>query len=85
MCVTFSVSISSRIFFGSTLRKHTCVAPAAVTAYGKIQPLQWNMGNVQRYTLSGRIFAWKISACAFTNAPRYVYITPFGRPVVPLV
>jgi len=28
-----------------TLRRHTCVAPAAVTAQGKLQPLQWNIGS----------------------------------------
>jgi hypothetical protein len=29
---------------------HTCRAPTAVTAHGKHQPLQWNIGRVHRYT-----------------------------------
>src|SRR5690242_2523439 len=32
----------------STLSRQTCVAPAAVTAQVKHQPLQWNMGSVHR-------------------------------------
>ena len=34
---------------GSTLRRHTWVPPAAVTAQVKHQPLQWNIGSVHRY------------------------------------
>ena len=34
---------------GSTLRSATWVPPAAVTAQGKHQPLQWNIGSVHRY------------------------------------
>jgi hypothetical protein len=33
---------------GSIARSITCVPPAAVTAHGKHQPLQWNSGSVQR-------------------------------------
>ena len=33
---------------GSMRRRHTCTPPAAVTAHGKHQPLQWNMGSVHR-------------------------------------
>ena len=33
---------------GSTLRRQTCVPPAAVTAHGNVQPLQWNIGSVHR-------------------------------------
>ena len=32
---------------------HPWVAPAAVTAHGKHQPSQWNIGRVQRYWLAG--------------------------------
>ena len=51
-CVTRSASKSSQIRAGSTLRRHTWVAATAVTAHGKHQPLQWNIGSVQRYVES---------------------------------
>ncbi|HTD33142.1 MAG TPA: AMP-binding protein [Candidatus Elarobacter sp.] len=47
-CVTPSCTIAALIPSGATRRKPTCVAPAAVTAHGKHQPLQWNIGSVQR-------------------------------------
>ena len=31
-----------------TVRRQTWVAPAAVTAHGVHQPLQWNIGSVHR-------------------------------------
>src|SRR5437763_9627179 len=40
---------------GSTARSPTCRAATAVTAQGKHQPLQWNIGSVHRYTDSGLI------------------------------
>jgi hypothetical protein len=44
-----SASKSSQILSASTFLKQTCVAAAAVTAHGKVQPLQWNIGRVHRY------------------------------------
>src|SRR4029079_7207539 len=41
--VTRSSPNSSQMRPGSTWRRHTWVAPAAVTAHGKHQPLQWNI------------------------------------------
>ena len=46
--VTPSRSKSSQIAPGSTERTQTCVPAAAVTAQVKHQPLQWNIGSVQR-------------------------------------
>ena len=60
-------------------------APTAVTAHGKHQPLQWNIGSVHRYADSGDSPATMHSPSAFRYAPRCVYCTPFGRPVVPEV
>src|SRR6266852_493208 len=61
------------------------VPPVAVTAQGNDHPLQWNIGNVQRYfeSESNRICSAIASACRY--APRWWYITPLGRAVVPLV
>ena len=47
-CVTPSSCTPALMPTASTLRRQTCVAPAAVTAHGKHQPLQWNIGNVHR-------------------------------------
>jgi hypothetical protein len=47
-CVIPSFSISRQTRGGSTFGRQTCVAPAAVTAQVKHQPLQWNIGRVQR-------------------------------------
>jgi len=47
-CDTRSSSINLHTTGGSTFGRHTCVAPTAVTAQVKHQPLQWNMGSVQR-------------------------------------
>ena len=41
-------SIASRIAAASTRRKHTLVPAMAATVQGKHQPLQWNIGSVQR-------------------------------------
>ena len=48
MWVTPCSTISSKISFGSTARRHTCEPPIAVTDQGKHQPLQWNIGRVHR-------------------------------------
>ena len=37
-----------KIAAGSTRRRQTCVPATAVTAQVKHQPLQWNIGSVQR-------------------------------------
>jgi hypothetical protein len=51
-CVTPCASISSRTSGGSMRRRPTWQPPAAVTAQGMHQPLQWNIGSVQRKTVS---------------------------------
>jgi hypothetical protein len=48
ICVTPCSTMSPKMRFGSTARRHTCVPPIAVTDHGKHQPLQWNIGSVQR-------------------------------------
>src|SRR5215203_4356674 len=80
-----SVSKKSHIAAGSTLRRHTWRAPIAVTAQGKHQPLQWNIGTTHSCTDSGRRLACSASTSAFRYTPRWVYMTPLGRPVVPEV
>jgi len=47
--VTFSRAMLANTEAGSTLRRQTCVAPAAVTIQTNVHPLAWNMGRVQRY------------------------------------
>ena len=44
---------SEKICATSTLSKHTCVPPQAVTVQTKVQPLAWNIGSVHRYRSSG--------------------------------
>src|SRR3954447_23837090 len=44
---------SRQIVAGSTRGRQTWGEPAAVTAHGKHQPSQWNIGSVQRYELVG--------------------------------
>ena len=80
-----SVRSSRQISAGSTARRQTWVPPAAVTAQVKHQPLQWNIGSVHRYLVPGPRRAWYAIAVACRYAPRWWYITPLGRPVVPLV
>ena len=76
---------SRQISAVSSVRRHTWVPPAAVTAQVKHQPLQWNIGSVHRYLAPGPRRAWYPIAVACRYAPRWWYITPLGRPVVPLV
>jgi hypothetical protein len=45
-------------------------AETAVTAHGKHQPLQWNIGSVHRYTESVPMPAAITSPSAFRYAPR---------------
>ena len=56
-----------------------------MTAQGKLQPLQWNIGSVHRYDDAGLICVWASIARLWRYAPRCEYMTPFGRPVVPEV
>src|SRR3712207_2549147 len=70
---------------GSTLGRQTLVPPTAASAQVKHQPLQWNIGKVQRYRESERSRVSITIARAFRYAPRWWYITPFGCPVVPEV
>ena len=83
--VTPSDWMRSRTARGSTWRRQMLVAPMAGRAQVKHHPLQWNMGSVHRYTESRVSPFWRQSLMAFSSAPRWVYITPLGRPVVPLV
>ncbi len=78
-----SDSRRSQIRAASTRRRQTCVPATAVTAHVKHQPLQWNMGRVQRYFVSKFIPVSTTSPIAFTHVPRCEYMTPLGRPVVP--
>ena len=48
MLVTPCSSMSRKIWEASTRRRHRCVAPTAVTPHVWHQPLQWNIGSVQR-------------------------------------
>src|SRR5664279_920487 len=48
-----------------TIRGHTWVPPTPVTAHGVHHPLQWNIGNVHRYTLAGSNREWMISPSEF--------------------
>ena len=50
----------------STLRWQMCRPPIAVTAQGKHQPLQWNIGTIHRNTDSGR----RVACSASTSALR---------------
>ena len=50
-------------------RMVTCRAAASVTAHGKHQPLQWNIGSVHRYTESALMPATITSFSAFRYAP----------------
>ena len=54
---------------GSIFLRHMWVPATAVTAHVNVQPLQWNIGNVHRYTES--LFKPNIIALpkAFKNAP----------------
>ncbi len=75
----------SHTFPASNLARQRCSPPIAVTAHVNAQPLQWNIGSVHRYAVrvSSRASAITPNVCRY--APRWVYMTPFGRPVVPLV
>jgi hypothetical protein len=46
--VTPSASNNRQITSARTARRQTWVAPMPVTAHGVHQPLQWNIGSVQR-------------------------------------
>src|SRR6266705_547197 len=77
-----SDSSRSQMREDSTRRRQTWVPATAVTAHVKHQPLQWNIGSVQRYFVSKLIPVSTTSPIAFTHAPRWEYMTPLGRPVV---
>ena len=64
--LTPSIRIACQMRSGSTLRRATCVAPAAVTAQGKHHPLQWNFGSVQKEVdrASGPVCETIASACS---------------------
>ena len=62
-------------------------APTSQAAYGMPQALPWNMGttgSTRSYWLSPRASPEDTpSVCR--NVDRWLYTTPFGMPVVPLV
>ena len=60
-----SASIRSHTRPGSTRRRHTWVAPYAVTPHVKHQPLQWNIGRVHRYRESNESPVSSVSPMAF--------------------
>ena len=70
MWVTPCVSISSKIFTGSTLRRQTLTPEAAAIVQGKHQPLQWNIGSVHRYTGCWPRPPERMLLTAFRYAPR---------------
>ena len=43
-----SFASASKIFAGSTRRKHTCVPPIAVTVQVNVHPFAWNIGSVHK-------------------------------------
>ncbi len=47
-CVTLCSASASQISFERTQRSVTCVPPTTEIDHGKHQPLQWNIGSVQR-------------------------------------
>ena len=81
--VTFSASMSRQASGPRTARMHTCVPDTAVSAQVVHQPLQWNIGSVHRYLVRAGKSCVMTSPSEFRYAPRWVYMTPFGRPVVP--
>ena len=56
-----------------------------VIAYDMPQPLQWNIGSVQRYTSRSLTPDCQPKVVALIQSVRCVSCTPFGRAVVPLV
>src|SRR2546428_9237202 len=68
---------------GSILGMQTLVPPTAATPQVKVQPLQWNIGSVHRYLEWASSRRSRAMARAFRYAPRWWYMTPLGRPVVP--
>ena len=60
-----SASIRSQTRLDSTRRRHTWVAPNAVTPQVKHQPLQWNIGKVHRYLASNDSPVSSVSPMAF--------------------
>src|SRR5918993_3761521 len=76
--VTFSVAARRNTAAGSTFRRQTCFAPAAVTVHVNVHPLAWNIGSVHRYVSAGVIGQCASMPTVFTHALRCVIITPFG-------
>ncbi len=48
ICVTPYFAIASKMFLAVTRRRHTCVPAMTLIDQVKHQPLQWNIGTVQR-------------------------------------
>ena len=69
--VTPCSTMSSKMRLGSTARRQTWVPAIAVTDQGKHQPLQWNIGRVQRYTGFAGIAHAITLPQASRNVPRW--------------
>src|SRR5204862_5836970 len=85
MWVTPCRAMAGKISAGSTRRRQTCVPPTAVTAHVYVQPLQWNIGSVQRYTDFASSPNMSALPSGFRYPPRWWETTPLGLPVVPAV
>src|SRR3989440_12682088 len=83
--LTCSLRMSSNTRAGSTLGRHTCTPPTAVTIHTNVHPLAWNIGSVHRYLSSTPGRRWTSVPTTFIQALRCVIITPLGLAVVPLV
>ena len=65
----------------------TSVAPVATAAWARPQALAWNIGTTGRMTSLSRAprLSAVIAPIVCRNVDRWVYTTPLGLPVVPLV
>ena len=86
--VTFSPSNSSYSDLPSRCGPgNTSLAPTSGTEYGKPQALTWNIGTTgSTESLADRLSAsGKAIAKVCSTVLRWLYSTPLGLPVVPLV
>ncbi len=81
-CVTFHSEMAEYTFFAFIFLTQTLVHATTANVQGKHQPLQWNIGKVQRNTGKLPMFHAMAFPMALTYAPLCVYTTPFGFPVV---
>src|SRR4029079_13770213 len=69
-CVTLCSAMASYIALARTWRRQTWVPATAAIVHGKHQPLQWNIGSVQRYTGWRGIDQSMMLLIALRHAPR---------------